>query len=99
MRVAHDIRLFTVTSIHRKPVEAHETARNLRQVRQKMTEEEDPRVKQERNQAGKIWGKEKVLKEETDWCSMHVKVIPTVDEEHVSSENESTFCWSAITMK
>ena len=53
MRVAHDIRLFTVTSIHRKPAEAHETARNLRQVRQKMTEE-DPRVKQERNQAGKI---------------------------------------------
>ena len=54
MRVAHDIRLFTVTSIHRKPVEAHETARNLRHVRQKMTEEEDPRVKQERNQAGKV---------------------------------------------
>ena len=72
MRVAHDIRLFTVTSIHRKPVEAHETARNLRQVRQKMTEEEDPRVKQERNQAGKIWGKEKVLKRR-NWLTLYAR--------------------------
>ena len=92
MSVAHDIRLFTVTSIHRKPVEADDTTGNLRQVSKRWQKKKIQESNKREIKLVKSEEKKRYSKEETDWCSMHVKVIRAVDEEHVSSENESTFC-------